>query len=92
MADVFRDGKVYVQARMCKTCIFRPGNLMSLHEGRVEGMVAEAGDTGCIPCHQNLTGEGQAVCRGFYDKHRNTPLQIAQRLGMVEEVQLPEDL
>lgn len=87
MADVYRDGVIHVQARMCKTCIFRPGNLMHLDPGRVEAMVEdeECGDDGCIPCHQHLDGPGQAVCRGFFDKHRNTPLQVAQRLGFIHQ-------
>jgi hypothetical protein len=87
-SDVFRNGKVHVQRRMCSTCIFRPGNLMNLEPGRVEGMVEGAGDDGCIPCHKNLSGEGQAVCRGFFDNHKNQLLQIAERLDMIEEVVL----
>lgn len=87
--DVFRDGKVHVQRRMCNTCIFRPGNLMHLAEGRVEQMVEEATrDEGCIPCHKNLDHPGQAICRGFYDLHRTATLQIAQRLGYIEEVEI----
>lgn len=89
--DVYRDGKIHVQKRMCDTCIFWPGNLMRLEPGRVEGMVEECGDTGCIPCHKHLDGPGQAVCRGFFDRHRNQPLQIAERLGMIEEVVLKGD-
>src|SRR5476651_2454024 len=66
---VFRDGKVYVCARMCDTCIFRPGNLMNLEEDRVEQMVAQATRAeSCIPCHQTLSGK-QAVCRGFFERH-----------------------
>lgn len=83
---VFRDGKVHVKRRMCDTCIFRPGNLMNLEPGRVEGMVADAtSDDGCIPCHKTL-GDEPAVCRGFFDRHRTQTLQIAERLGYVEEV------
>src|ERR1017187_5870798 len=52
---VFRDGKVHVCAEMCETCIFRPGNLMNLSEGRVESMVQEATKRdSCIPCHETL--------------------------------------
>ena len=90
MHDVFRDGRVHVQSRMCSTCIFRPGNLMHLRPGRVDQMVADAGDDGCIPCHKNLTGHGAAVCRGFYDRRRNQVLQVAERLGVIEEVEITE--
>lgn len=89
--DVYRDGKVHVQKRMCSTCIFRPGNLMHLQEGRVEQMVEEATrDGGCIPCHKNLDNEGQAICNGFFTKHQTDSLQIAERLGIVEYVSLPD--
>lgn len=69
----------------CSTCIFRPGNLMHLEEGRVENMVAECIETqGTIPCHKTLDGDN-AVCRGFFDVHKkDVPLlQIAERMGII---------
>lgn len=34
-----------------------------------------------------MIAEGQtqdnAVCRGFFDRHKTTPLQLAERLGLV---------
>jgi hypothetical protein len=88
--NVYRDGKVHVCARMCATCIFRPGNLMHLERGRVRQMVDDAKrDESCIPCHKTLEGDN-ACCRGFYDKHPTQPLQIAERLGLVNEVEPPE--
>lgn len=89
--DVFRDGKVHVQKRKCSTCIFRPGNLMQLEEGRVDQMVADCQrDQGVIPCHKNLDHAGQAVCRGFYDKHHGdvVALVMARATGIIEEVVL----
>ena len=86
----FFDGKVHVHSRMCSTCIFRPGNLMHLEPGRVEDMVCEATrNDSCIPCHQTLDGK-QAVCRGFFDKHATSPLQVAERMGFVEFVDPPK--
>ena len=43
-------------ADLWPTCMFRPGNLMRLDEGRVEGMAAEAlaDDGGTIVCHDTL--------------------------------------
>jgi len=90
-SDVFRDGEVHVLERMCKTCIFRPGNLMDLEEGRVEDMVEQAtADESCIPCHSTLDKEHQACCRGFFDRHPTAPLQIAHRLGMVAYDPVPD--
>jgi hypothetical protein len=57
---------------------------MNLTEGRLEGMVADAvKDNSAIICHSTLDGDN-AVCRGFFDAHKTQPLQIAERLGMIE--------
>lgn len=89
MKPPFSDGVVHVNKRLCSTCIFRPGNLMHLEEGRVEDMVTQATKKeSCIPCHKTLDGQ-QAVCRGFFDRHKTQPLQIAERLGFIKEVEPP---
>lgn len=71
---------------MCSTCIFRQGNLMQLNSGRVRDMIdtAKSKDS-AITCHQTLDGDN-AVCRGFFDRYPTTPLQLAERLGLVEMV------
>ncbi len=85
--DAFRDGKVHVCARMCSTCIFRPGNLMKLSPGRRAGMVRSAvAKDSAIICHQTLD-ENNAVCAGFFAQHSTNPLRIAERLGMIEYVE-----
>ncbi len=89
--DVYRGGKVHVQASKCSTCIYRPGNLMKLQEGRKDSMQAEAIEGGgVIPCHQTIeaySGErgAESVCRGFFDvaKHEGL-LAVAERLNIVE--------
>ena len=88
--NVYRNGLVHVMKRQCDTCIFRPGNLMHLEPGRVEQMVEEATPDGCIPCHKTTHGakEQEAVCRGFYDKHRTWVLQLARQMNIIEEVNL----
>lgn len=84
--NIYRDGHVHVQREECSTCIFRKGNVMHLHAGRVRNMVDEAiAAESCIVCHQTLDGDG-AVCRGFYDRYQTPPLQIAELLGVVREV------
>jgi hypothetical protein len=83
--NVYREGRVHVQAEMCSTCIFRPGNLMGLHSGRVRGMVDEAlTDESAIVCHQTLDGPDGSVCRGFFDRHETAPLVLAKQLDLVE--------
>lgn len=55
--------------------------------GRLAAMVAEAkADESAIICDSTLYHEDidNAVCRGFYDRHLTQPLQIAERLGLVE--------
>jgi hypothetical protein len=85
--NVYRDGKVHVKAAMCPTCIFRGGNLMALERGRVKAMVEHArANESTIVCHETThRGGGNAVCRGFYERFPTTPLQLAQRLGLVIE-------
>jgi len=88
--QIYRDGRIHVCREMCSTCIFRPGNLMELRSGRVRGMVDEAkGNDGAIVCHKTLDGEEHAVCRGFFERYPTTPLQLADRLGLIEEVDPP---
>jgi hypothetical protein len=85
--DIYRDGKVHVCDRECSTCVFRKGNLMHLRAGRLRGMIEEAVEAqSAIVCHKTLSGEN-AACRGFFDRHRTGPLQIAERLGMIEYVE-----
>lgn len=85
--NVWRDGRIHVRAEMCPTCVFRPGNLMDLMPGRLRGMIDEARrNEGCIPCHKHLNTGADAVCRGFFDRYPTAPLQIAERLGLIQEV------
>lgn len=50
-------GGVRVMAERCRTCIFRPGNLMHLEPGRVADMVATCRSyavTHGVVCHETL--------------------------------------
>jgi hypothetical protein len=88
--NAFRDDLVHIMGTQCATCIFRPGNLMRLEPGRVEGMVEHAIENqSAIICHDTLSGDN-AVCRGFFDRHKHdTLLGMAERLGAVKEVPRP---
>lgn len=86
--NVWNHGRMHVQAEMCATCIFRPGNKMQLRRGRVRAMVDEAkADDGTIPCHETIAGQRkqQAICRGFYDNHPTPTLELAKRMGVIAE-------
>lgn len=84
MHNVADETGVRVMAERCSTCIFRPGNLMHLQSGRVKDMMETVRATeGCIPCHQTLGDEKQAVCRGQFEAAKTQPLQIAERLGYI---------
>lgn len=84
---IYVDGRVRVAREMCSTCVFRPGNLMSLAPGRLAGMIRDATrDESTIVCHSTLDLPLQAACRGFFDRHPTQPLQVAERLGLIREV------
>lgn len=90
--NAYRNGRVHVCREMCSTCVFRPGNLMRLRAGRLREMVEDSvAAESAIICHKTLEewpeGDGgNAVCRGFFDRYPTQPLQVADRLGMIEEV------
>ena len=60
------DGTLRVCADLCTTCIYRPGNLMSLDPGRVRQMTQEAiASEGHVVCHSTLGTPAPAICAGF---------------------------
>lgn len=59
---------------------------MQLQPGRKDQMVRDAiRHESAIGCHSTLRSD-QAVCRGFFEAHKTSPLQIAERMGMMELV------
>lgn len=82
-------------SRMCDTCVFRPGNLMHLQQGRLRDLVEQAREAeSYIVCHSTLPGvapEGvqPAVCRGFFDRYRSQSLQIIERIFGFTDVEPP---
>lgn len=81
--------KLRIMAERCSTCIFRPGNLMSLNDGRVREMLQSVvRHDSYITCHQTLgTDEPGAICKGGSDAHMGQLERIARLLGGVVEVQ-----
>ncbi|WP_329318029.1 hypothetical protein [Streptomyces sp. NBC_01262] len=73
---------VRICARRCGTCIFRPGNLMRLEEGRVAEMIANAiAEEGHIVGHATLGTEAPAICAGFAAHRNGSAASLALRLA-----------
>jgi hypothetical protein len=93
-SDVAEPGEIRLCARMCGTCIFRPGNLMHLAPGRVADMVKSArADEGHITCHKTLDTDAPAICRGYADgpdQGRSLALRIGRIAGWLREVEPPD--
>ncbi|MDX3130617.1 hypothetical protein PV367_12615 [Streptomyces europaeiscabiei] len=71
---------VRICAGRCGTCIFRPGNLMRLEEGRVAEMIAIA-EEGHIVCHATLGTDAPAICAGFAAHRNGSAASLALRLA-----------
>lgn len=82
-------GRPQAMAAMCATCVFRPGNRMRLHRGRVAELVAHnnRAQGAVLTCHQTLRyGQhpelGRSACRGFVDAYPDTTsVLLAEALG-----------
>lgn len=92
----YRGGRVHVLTEKCSTCVFRPGNLMSLAAGRLKDLADDnrRADT-ALTCHQTLPYNHYeaepAICRGYFDAYAEeiTPLRMAVAIGIIEQDQPP---
>lgn len=74
-------GTVRLCENLCTTCIFHPGNLMSLEPGRVKEMLHDAlASEGHIVCHKTLGTDEPAICAGF-TRHPDAGRSLALRLA-----------
>jgi hypothetical protein len=73
-----------VQKRMCPTCIYRPDSSLDLK--KLEADVTDK--HGFLKGHRICHHSDDVCCRGFWQAHKDDfPMgQVAQRLGMVEFV------
>jgi hypothetical protein len=90
-------------ADRCSSCVFRPGNLMQLADGRLADLVAANRAEGTLlVCHQTLSygphpEQLEALCRGFWDAYADSSA-VAQVMGRLfgpdwyEEVPPPDTL
>ena len=80
-----------VQRTPCATCIYRSDSPLDLQ--RLEAAIADPRMPGYFEgfreCHHAPPGSG-VCCRGFWVRHASsfTLGQIAQRLGLVKEVEV----
>jgi hypothetical protein len=73
-----------VQDQQCATCIYRADSPLNL--AALEAAIADPHLPGCFHGHRVCHHSKDAVCRGFWNRHRDNCtglVQIAQRLGMV---------
>jgi hypothetical protein len=83
MHRVFVGGRVHIRRHRCSTCIFGPNSPVPVQ--RRDGMIAQCGDTGVIPCHHHLYDgrRVEPVCRGFADLGVNWVLRLAEAMDVV---------
>lgn len=84
--NVFRDGFVHVQARMCESCIYRESS--PLMEVPIKRQAVAAG-TGVV-CHSTLDPrpKANAICAGFFAVDRTPLLELAERMGAIRRVKV----
>lgn len=90
--QVWRDGRLHVCREMCSTCVFRPGNLMSLDPGALRSIIeGNLANGAALTCHQTLPyapGGGKGlICRGFFDRYKTkvAALGLGEALDVIEE-------
>lgn len=97
MNEVAGPWGVRVLSERCKTCIFRPGNKMSLNKGALADILATCErNEGHIPCHETTNTEGAdaAICRGFYESRtavRSLALRYGRLTNSILEVDPPTE-
>ncbi len=79
-------GRLLVQKRMCATCIYRPDSTLDIEKLEDDVRDPYVGFKGHRICHHS----DDVCCRGFWERHKDEfPAgQIAQRLGLVEFVEV----
>ncbi|MFD4406694.1 hypothetical protein ACFWPH_28425 [Nocardia sp. NPDC058499] len=84
-------GKSRLLDKKCPTCVFRPGNPVYTRESAEKLADRACEDDTYVVCHSTYK-DGQspphAICRGFWDRHRNdtAALRILQFFDRIIEV------
>jgi len=73
---------VHVMREPCSTCIFQPGNRMSLRPGRLAELTRETDRTDSnVICHQTLQDPRGSLCHGSVERRPGQLVRIAERFG-----------
>lgn len=78
-------------ARMCDTCIMRPGSVVteSLRPGRLKQLLADVrANESWVVCHSTF-GDQPAICRGVADAISTNYIRVMGRLGAIVEIEPP---
>lgn len=86
--------RIHVLSERCSTCVFRPGNLMSLQPGRMKDLVESNRELDtAFACHQTIyrPDVDEAVCRGYFDAFGDeiTPLMLGKAMDLIAEDEPP---
>ncbi len=79
-----------VMAQQCKQCLFSPNKIVN--NRRRNEVLRECRRTDShFVCHKASIGGQEICCRGFFDTQTSQLIRIAERLNMVEFVELQEE-
>lgn len=80
--------KFPVYAKRCDQCLFSKDKIVS--DARRKDLLEDMAKKGSwFVCHKASIAGESVCCKGFYDTKSNNDLVIAERLGMIEFVPLP---
>ncbi|AUR81211.1 hypothetical protein Ares1_0087 [Vibrio phage Ares1] len=76
-----------VSKRCCGQCLFTPKKIVSDARKKDILKTCEQDDTHFI-CHKATIKKQNVVCRGFFENQSTNALRVAERLGLIEFVEV----
>lgn len=86
VAEVYRDGKVYVRAERCANCLLGKDRLVPGERARQLIRDTRAEDGATFICHKSqISDEPEAICAGWYDRfaQEDAVLRLAAAAGII---------
>jgi hypothetical protein len=74
-----------VMKEKCNECLYSPNRVVSIARRKEILRDCKQRNSHFI-CHKSSIEGGGACCRGFYESSSTNMIRIAQRLGMIKEV------